>query len=678
MPVNGPKFQATSVNEYFARLPSSECIERCNDIIDGYFVEANRSGRLALYRTSFYDYYEGFLVRGQMYRKGAQGEQTGVTVNNYHNFIKHRVNQCCQQRLSYEPQAIDGSHAGLEQVRLAKGLLNLYSDRSDVDLDGILRQATEYSQLFAEGYVATLWDKTKGKPVAPDMETNSLVPEGDVSLKVYDPLSVVRDIYRSDGVSDQWVIIKEEKNKVDLAVEYPQFEKDIMSDSLDMVFKDRQIFPCYSPMSDIVWTWTLFHARTPAVPQGRMLKFMGDTICLEDGPLPEEYTEIPVYRMACENLSGSPWGYTDAFDALPVCSAISRLHSIVLSNNMTFGLQHILVPRDANITEAQLGTGLTMLEWDAKNGVGSKPEALNLVKSAPETHEYIDKLTQTVGTLMGINEVTRGNPDLILKGQQSGAALALMSTQSIQFNSDLAKAYQLLAERVGTAIIRILAKKSVVPRQGRVLGMSGKTYAKTFTSEDLKMIDKVTVKTGSPLAQTTSGRLQIAQDLTANGFIKNRQDYMQVMETGNLEPLLESYDMEISLIKDENDQLDNGPILPAVVFDDHITHIAEHKIKLASVEARKNAQLVMAVTQHIQSHLDFLAGNAQHGPMNPVIATVSNQPTLPPNTPNQIVLPKAPAPMPSAVPAPNPNPAMPQEVPLPNPPVTPQTRGNIP
>ena len=138
--------------------------------------------------------------------------------------------------------------------------------------------------------------------------------------------------------------------------------------------------------------------------------------------------------------------------------------------------------------------------------------------------------------------------------------------------------------------------------------------------------------------------------------------------------------MEIALIKDENDEMGNGPIPDAVVFDDHITHIAEHKVLLASVESRKNPQLIMAVTKHIQSHLDFLAGNAQHGPMNPILATIGNQPSLPPNTPSQIVLPKAqPAPMPvgpkppvkappqGAVPTPGAGPGMPSSVPLPKP-----------
>ena len=662
MPLNEQR-RAHTVDEYFARLPSRECVERCIDLTDGYYTEATRSGRVALYRTAFYDYHEGFLVKGQLYRKGAQGEQTGITINNYHNFIKHRVTMTCEQRLAYEPQAVDGSHRAMEQVRLAKGLLSLYTDRADIDLDGVFRQTTQYAEMFGEGFVSALWDETKGKPVTIDISNSTLVPEGDIVYKVHDPLDVVRDVYRSSA-SDQWYILKEEVNKVDLAVQYPQFEKDIMADSLDAIYKDRQIYPCYSPLSDIIWCWTLFHDRTPAVPDGRMMKYISVDVVLDDGELPEEYTSLPVHRMASENLSGSPWGYTDSFDILPICNAISRLHSTVLSNNITFGLQHILVPNDGNFTESQFGTGLTMLGWDAAKGEAFKPEALDLTKSSPETYDYINALTQTAGTLMGINEVSRGNPDLILKGQQSGEALALMSTQSIQFNSGLGKAYQSLAERIATATIKILAKRSVVPRQGRMLGMSGKPYSKQFSGDDLSMIDKVTVKTGNPLAQTTSGRLQIAGSLLNAGFIKNRQDYMQVMETGNLDPLLESYDMEISLIKDENDQLGDGPIPDAIVTDNHVMHIPEHQVLLASVEARRNPQLVAAVTKHMQSHIDFLAGNAIHGPMNPILATLNNQPTLPPNTPNALVLPKMP-PAPPKPPMAGPKPPIPAGRPMP-------------
>ena len=406
------------------------------------------------------------------------------------------------------------------------------------------------------------------------------------------------------------------------------------------------------------------HDKTIAVPAGRMMKFISNDVVLEDGPLPDEYDNVKecVNRMAAEDLDGRPWGYTDAMDAIPICDAISRLHSTVLTNNVTFGLQKILIADGSNITESELGMGLTTLSWPAEKGEAFKPEAMNFTKSAQETYAYINTLTQTAGTLMGINEVSRGNPDLILKGPANAEAMTLMSTQSMQFNSDLNEAYESLAERVGTAIIKILAKKSVIPRQGRTLGMSGKPYSKQFSRSDLSMIDKVIVKTGNPLSKTTAGRLQIAKSLLDAGFVKNHQDYLQVIETGNLDPMLESYEQEISLIKGENDAMGDGPIPDAVVFDDHVTHLMEHKVMLASVEARQNPTLINSVTKHIQSHLDFLAGNAQHGPMNPILASVLNQPTLPMGTPSAILLPK-PAPVgapPQAGPAgPKPMPKLP-------------------
>ena len=645
-------YNPTSVNDYFALKKSSECVSVCEEFIEEFYNEAEKSGRLGLYRTSFFSYFEGYMLRGMMARGGQQGEQTMISVNNYHNFIKHRVNQTCQQKLSYEPQTLDGSHAAMEQVRLAKGLLNLYSERSDIDLDGKLRKSVELSEIFGESFVSTLWDKGLGKPVAFDFINSQQIPEGDIEVAVFDPLAVVRDTSRTSPDQHEWYILRQEKNKVNLAVEYPHFESEIMGQTIENHSGKRNVMPTRSRRSDLVYVWTFFHKNTLAVPKGRKTVFIDENLILEDGQLPEEFNgELPIHRMASEDMHGTSWGYSDTFEALPICRAISRLHSTVLTNNVTFGLQHILVPRDGQYNEATLATGLTVLEWDAAKGANYRPQPLNLTQSSPETYNYINTLTQTVGTLMGINEVTRGNPDLVLKGQASGSALALMSTQSIQFNDSLAKGYQNLASRVGSAIIEILKVKSVIPRDGRVISMSGKSYSKKFKKDDLDRVNKVIVKTGNPLSKTTSGKLQIADALFQGGFLKNRQDYIQVMETGNLDPLLESYDMQISLIKDENDSLLNGPLPPALVIDNHTEHIAEHSILLSSVESRQNPDLVKNVLAHIQSHLDNLAGNAQHGPMNPILATIGNQPALPQNSPDGIFIEKPQPQIPSGQPS---------------------------
>ena len=118
----------------------------------------------------------------------------------------------------------------------------------------------------------------------------------------------------------------------------------------------------------------------------------------------------------------------------------------------------------------------------------------------------------------------------------------------------------------------------------------------------------------------------------------------------------------------------DGPIPDAVVFDDHVTHLMEHKVMLASVEARQNPTLINSVTKHIQSHLDFLAGNAQHGPMNPILASVLNQPTLPMGTPSAILLPK---PAPGGAP-PQAGPAGPKPMPKLPIPQAPPANPNLP
>jgi hypothetical protein len=636
-----------SVDDYFARKPSEDCVSECAVKLFNYYAEMNRSGRRVLYKNSYYHYYEGFILKGMIYNEGEQGELNGIWINNYRNFVNHLLVMTCQQRLAYEPQTADGSHAALEQVRLAKGLLQLYTARSDMDIDGVLRQATEQSLIFTESYVACLWDPTKGKPVAIDTENATLQPEGDVSLRVYNPFDVVRDIYQSYSDTDDWIILREEVNKFNLATLYPVYETEILTQGRGPEYAERQLIPCLSDESNLIYVYKLFHRRMPIVPKGRYTVFVNERIVLEDGPMPDEYEEIPVYRMAMGEIYGSPWGYSKAFDILPICDSINRLNSAVLTNNLTFATQNLLVPRDAGIDGSSLYGGLNIISYDASKGPQYKPEALQLTASSAETYNYLNALTQNAGTIMGVNEVIRGNPDLVLKGQVSGQSLALMSTNSIQFNSDLQKAYVRLAERIGTAIIKLLAKKSVTLREGKTIGMSSKMYSKQFKGSDLSKIDKVVIKTGNPLSQTPSGRMQIAEGLQAGGWLTNRQDYLQVLETGNLDPMLESYDREMSLIKDENDKISQGlPIPDAVVYDDHVNHILEHKVLASSVEARLDTNIMNVLNKHIQSHIDFLAGNAQHGPMNPILAKLLNQPGLPPGTPDQIVLPLPPPPPP--------------------------------
>jgi hypothetical protein len=97
----------------------------------------------------------------------------------------------------------------------------------------------------------------------------------------------------------------------------------------------------------------------------------------------------------------------------------------------------ILIPKGSSIAWENLYGGLNVIEWDASLGEAGIPKALQLTSSPQEVFTSIKDTITNMGTLAGVNEVVRGNPDLALKGQISGASLALMTTNSIQFNSDI-------------------------------------------------------------------------------------------------------------------------------------------------------------------------------------------------------------------------------------------------
>lgn len=131
---------------------------------------------------------------------------------------------------------------------------------------------------------------------------------------------------------------------------------------------------------------------------------------------------------------------------------------------------------------------------------------------------------------------------------------------------------------------------------------------KEFTGADLSEINRVTVDVGSPLSRTTAGKLSILESLAQAGLIKNMDQYLQVLQTGTLEPAIEGETAELMLIRSENEKLGEGAgDVIAVATDNHSMHIQEHKSVLASPESRSNPAIVQATLAHIQEHINLLS-----------------------------------------------------------------------
>lgn len=607
--------------EYFAAQEVDKCVSGCLDHIDAYYLEMNRTGRINIYRNSYFKYFQGFILKGAIFHSGQEGELSNTYVNHYGNLITHTVNMVCQQKIAYEPQATVSDARAQDQIKQAKGILFVYSNDVKVDLGGKLRLCTEMSSVFGESYISVLWNKELGRTLATDYDEQNGeidINEGDNEIEVWTPFDIIVDTNIDSASKKQWLIIRRPENKFDVAARYPKWAQEIVGLSNGGHIGETQLTYSLTDINDIIYVYYFIHKKTSTLKTGRLTVFVDDHIVLADGKNPYRNYEIPVFRLAARELWGSAYGYTRSFDLLPLQEMVDRLTSAALTNEITFGIQNILMAKGSGISWENIYGGLNVIEWDSSLGEAGKPSALQLTASPPEMFTFIDKTIQNMGTIMGVNEVVRGNPDLVLKGQVSGAALALMSSNSISFNSDLQQAYVRTAEQVATQIIYNLqdfgfpdmSDGKSLSRQGMSMTATKKYFQKPFGKQDIDKIDRIVVRYGNPLAQTISGRMQIAEWYKDMGLLKTPGDMEQVLETGSLEPATEAIESEMHLIKEENEALMRGEKVPVLWADVHSLHFPEHLAKIANLEARQNPQVLAAFKDHLDQHQKFLAQTA--------------------------------------------------------------------
>lgn len=570
----------------------SEILTKCED----YAEYLRTSGRFYLWKRSYNAYYRQLQQGGKLRRTGEQGEFTAINVNHYRNLLLHLKTMVTQSRPAFEPRATNTDYKSQAQTILAAGLLEYY--QREKRLERFFKQALEMAIVLSEGFISTTWDTTLGDVYDMDLDGNE-VRDGDVLYKLHSPLDVVRDFMKENPNNQDWIIVRDFFNRYNLAKQHPDLaEKILMSPSKTEEDRTNNLRFYLHDESDDVAVYTLYHKKTPVLPNGRMVQCLDSDVVLFDGPIP--YRDIPVRRIGAEDQMGSPFGYTIGFDLLPIQEAIDALYSTVVTNQSTFGVQNIMIPKGSGISVEQISGGLNVMEYDSKLG---PPQALNLTQTPPEVFSFIQMLEELQQTISGVNSVARGNPETNLR---SGAALALVQSMALQFSQNLQQSYVELIEDVGTDTINLLRDFAKTPRIAMISGKSNRPILREFTGDDLDQINRVTVDIGNPLSRTTAGRVNLAETLIQNGMIENPDQYLQVISTGRLDPVIEGKQAEMLNIRAENEALSAGQPAIAVVTDNHAMHIMEHKVVLASPEARRNLQLVEAVTEHLMDHINLL------------------------------------------------------------------------
>jgi hypothetical protein len=544
---------------------------------------------------------------------GEQGELAQLPVNHIRNLAQHMYVMTTSSRPSMEARAANTDYKSSAQVTLANGLLDYYM--REKRLERYINKAVELSIVLGAGYVKVEWDATSGKVVEEDEETGDKIFEGDIKFTNVSPFDVVFDVNREDNNHD-WILVRTYKNKFDIAAKYPEFEDKILALDTKSA-RDRYSLQVFRKSdSDEVEVWTMYHKKTDAMPNGRELVFLSDDIIINDQDLP--YRRIPVFRMSPNEILGTAFGYSNLFDLLPLQEGINHLYSAIMSNNIAFATQNLFVKSGANIDITNLGGGLNVIQGS------EKPEPLNLLGTSQETFNFLSMLEGKMEQLSGVNSVTRGTPDPAAN-LRSGNSLALVQSMAIQFQSGLQNQYVQLVEDLGVAVLEILQDYAMAPRVASIIGVNNKQYLVQFKGADIADINRVIVDVGNPLARTTAGRVQMAEQLMQmkpDEF--SIQQYAQVINTGRIDGMLESPIDQSNLIQMENERLIQGISVPALIIDDHKEHILRHRTILNDIDLRTDDVKSAVIYAHIQEHIEFARS------ADPAVLTMTNQQPLPP------------------------------------------------
>lgn len=587
--------------EYFAAKDAEDTARIVLRKADRWFHALDVNGYLDKLKEAWSAYHGAYYTDvgsgHQITFSGEQGELTNLPVNHYRNICRHILTMVTANRPSMEARATNTDYKSLVQTKLANGLLDYYM--REKRLEDFLYRAIEYAIVFGSGYIKMEWNSTSGEMYDYNEETDTRIYEGDVQFNNLSPFDVVFDSTKEDPSQHEWVLCRTFKNRFDLAAKYPEKADDILKmETKDE--KERYDFNgAFYDETDDIAVYEFYHKRTESMPEGRYVLFVDSNVVLSDNAMP--YRDLPVYRVSPADILGTPYGYSDTFDVLPIQDAINSMYSAVLSNQNAFAVQNVISPRGADITAEQVSGSLNFIEYNPVNGV--KPEALNLLQTAPETYEFISLLERTAETISGVNSVSRGNPESSLK---SGNALALVQSMSLQFVSGLQQSYVKMVEDVGTGLINMLKDFAAVPRVAMIVGESNRSYMKEFNGDDLSSVNRVIVDFGNPLAKTTAGKVQMADQLLQMGLIKTPEQYISVMNTGKLETMTDGIDRQLLLTRSENEKMLIGETVTAVATESHALHVKEHGDMLADPDLKNDPQLVQRVLNHIQEHLELL------------------------------------------------------------------------
>lgn len=555
--------------------------------------------------------------------RGEQGELVKMVVPLARTLTRNLTTLITKQPSVFQAIALTQGSDVMKEVRLGNALAaNIVTEH---DWDRRMEQMVEMGFVLGSSFLRTVWRTDKGTAYASNL--NGIVYDGDIEIKVHDVFDCVYDYSIDDWDVVPWVECRTIKNRWDLIAMYPEMEQEIKSLHTIMDWRG----PIYTTeararlLDDNVYVYETYVRPCPALPLGRMVMYSDHRTIYYDGE--NKYGTIPITQFKPENVFNMGFGYPIFSNFLGLQEMLDHSISAWATNQAAFAVQNVTIPRDSGISVQQI-SGMNFLSYTPQNVPGGgKPEGLQLSSTSPETIKLIDYCERFLTDLSNIGPALRGQPPA---GVTSGAAIATLTTNALEFISSGTKAYVNSAQTGMRMCINAFRRFASTKRIVRVSGRSGMQQALEFVGKDLDPIQNVKLTMINPLMQTIAGRSDLAEKMVASGLVKTPQDYISILDGAPLSQLVETELSENDLIQDENQEMMKGKPVIALATDQHAMHIRKHSGLLNDIMVRRDNSSVEIILRHIEEH-NRLAKETD--PMLMAMISTGQMPQLPPQQP---------------------------------------------
>lgn len=589
---------------YFSEEYANEVVERFGRHIELWDGSAHGAAVWSAYRA----YHNLGGADGdpltQISVMGEAGELLALSIPHYRTLVRHQISLFTSERPAWDPQARTADADSARQVPACTNLLDYVASYGH--LDQRLAEQVECMMVAGAGYFVTGWDANIG------LGLNGETPAGWFTQRVLAPWEICHERVRTYDDATWW-IFRTYESRWDWVARHaesdPEKAKEIAEiDTTKETFAtafydyDRDL---NDEDGDRIAVLYVVAKPTIACPHGRLSIIASDSLVLFDGAYPYG-NDVTISRMCASEFLGTSVPYSDSWGVLAPADAWNAILSMIMTRVDTCGVPNFCVPEGSEIEFSEIAGGNSV--WKLPPG-GEKPSVVDLLQIPETMIGVMGLLAQQLEQVVGINSVTRGQPQ---ENVSSGSMAALLQSMAVQFNSNLERAWILNLERIGTHHVRVFQRMATEPQAVSIMGSDHKWTVTSMKKEDLAGILRVTVKTASALSKTTAGRADIAEKLLQAGAI-DPQQFMKVVQTGVLEPTFAGPVGQLNGIKARGELLQKGQPSPPIAWDNHQLCIREFRA-LLDTEARNDPQVAALIDQTINQQFELWAKLSREAP----------------------------------------------------------------